>query len=271
MISRVSTIIISISLFFQSYSQESSYEKMNLKGEVKTILQTEYGMGDNASFKRIKYGFDIRGNKTEEVLTDESGAIQYKSMYRYDKEGRMISESLTDNQVDFSLGKSHKYSGNRLIETRVSSKGKLITVMTYRYDTVNVVKRGPDSLKISYNDADKNWEITTFRYDRSGNLVEEINEQSDGDYFRYLYKYDENNRRIEKAEFNRQGRSVFKAEYEYDEYGNVSREYSGYTGGMNTNLTYVYVYDDKGNWVEMREQSEGKTFVLSIRSIEYYK
>ena len=214
----------------------------------------------------MKYVFNSNGYKTSEISEDRQGNAIYRNDFAYDKSGRLISETETDNLINSVMVKSYKYnSSGKLERITVEAKKDLIQTFVYEYGDDGNIKNIKLLKKKGMSD-----ENFARKYDVNGNMTEEIRTEGN-DYKKFVYVYDEMNRLAAKEEYNKSDRLRYKTSYAYDVFGNVITETSGYVGGAATPtvFTYIYEYDESGNWTSAREQSEGKTFNVITRRIEY--
>ncbi|MDR2564019.1 MAG: hypothetical protein LBC98_08790 [Prevotellaceae bacterium] len=255
-------------LFAQTaLAQKNDREKMNLKGKVKTVMQIEYKIGEDTEDEaRMKYVFNSKGYKTAEISEDREGNSIYRNDFAYDKTGRLISETETDNLINYVMVKSYKYNSlGKIEQIKVEAKKDLLQTFVYEYSDGGNTRNIKLLKKKGMTD-----ENFIQKYDANENMIEEIRTEGN-EYKKFVYLYDEMNRLIAKEEYNKSDRLRYKTEYAYDMFGNVITETSGYVGGTAspTVFTYVYQYDEHGNWTNVREQSEGKTFNVISRRIEY--
>jgi hypothetical protein len=78
-------------------------------------------------------------------------------------------------------------------------------------------------------------------YDKSGNVLEEIEYDSDGKAkYHMKYQFDANNNKIKEIELNSSGKIVRTTEYKYS--GNMRTEKNTYDGSgkLKTKRTYQY-------------------------------
>jgi YD repeat-containing protein len=116
---------------------------------------------------------------------------------------------------------------------------------------------------------DINDEDFTYKYDENNRLIEELH--IDGTkYNRIEYKYNDKGQIISRVEHNERGGITYKTDCTYDELDNLDTETSFYRGKNTFNYSYVYEYDNQGNWINKRSLSDNKTFSLQIRVITYY-
>jgi YD repeat-containing protein len=245
---------------------------MALKGNVKNISETQYKLNEiNPGLNEVlltKFSFNRNCQKTEELTTDVGGEIKNKHAVTYDKSGNITSENKETPTVKGYFTTKYRYDANkRLSKKEVSSNGRLFATHIYYYDANGNVNRKEIKKKAGTDIYDEEFE---YKYDGKNRLVEEIHR--DGTKFnRIEYKYNDKDQLIRRAEHNERGGITFETDYAYDELDNLSSETSAYRGNSTFNYSYVYEYDDQGNWINKRSLSDNKTFSLQIRVITYYK
>ena len=151
---------------------------------------------------------------------------------------------------------SHHQNGSVMTTNfTYDSRGNMI-----RKDSVSYIRKGNPSTDVDF-----------YEYDRHGNLIKDV---SGEDGFIVIY-YDGQGNRI-KSEYNyssgrqeiladniydstgkitetishegRDGKSIYRTKYVYDEKGQLINMFSGYDG-TGTDYNVVYSYDDKGNMI----------------------
>ncbi|MDR1593484.1 MAG: hypothetical protein LBS43_03220 [Prevotellaceae bacterium] len=255
-----------------SYGQSFNCKDMALKGNVKNISETQYKLNEiNPGLNEVlltKFSFNRNCQKTEELTTDVGGEIKNKHAVTYDKSGNITSENKETPTVKGYFTTKYRYDANkRLSKKEVSSNGRLFATHIYYYDANGNVNRKEIKKKAGTDIYDEEFE---YKYDGKNRLVEEIHR--DGTKFnRIEYKYNDKDQLIRRAEHNERGGITFETDYAYDELDNLSSETSAYRGNSTFNYSYVYEYDDQGNWINKRSLSDNKTFSLQIRVITYYK
>jgi len=93
------------------------------------------------------------------------------------------------------------------------------------------------------------WVTTMKVFDEKGNLIEQIQDDSDGNmYYKWTLKYDEKGN-IEGNEYSADGSLNRKEVYKYAEKGNLI-EMSGYDFDGSLMYKFVYKYDNKRHLIE---------------------
>jgi YD repeat-containing protein len=253
------------------WGQNFDCNEMGLKGNVKTVSETQYKLNDiNPGLNEVlltKFSFDRNCRKTEEITTDVGGDIKNKHGVTYDKSGKIISENKETPTVKGYFTTKYRYDANkRLSKKEVSSNGRLLATHIYHYDGNGNVNRKEIKKKPGYDIHDEEFE---YKYDEKNRLVEEIHHDGKK-YNRIAYQYNEKDQLIRRAEHNERGGITYETDYTYDELDNLSTETSAYRGNSTFNYSYVYEYDNQGNWINKRSLSDDKTFSLHIRVITYY-
>jgi hypothetical protein len=254
-----------------SFSQDFDCNGMALKGKVKSISETQYKLNEiNPGLNEVlltKFSFNKSCRKTEEITTDVGGEIKNKHVVVYDKSGNIISENKETPVVAGYFNTKYRYDANkRLSKKEVSSNGRLLATHIYYYDDNGNVNKKEIKKKPGYDIYDEEFE---YKYDDKNRLIEDIHHDGKK-YNRTVYVYNEKDQLIRRAEHNERGGITYETDYTYDELDNLSSEISAYRGNPTFNYSYLYEYDDQGNWINKRSLSEDKTFSLQIRVITYY-
>jgi len=255
-----------------SFAQEKySCEEMGLKGNVKSISETQYKLNDiNPGLNEIVYTifqFDKDCRKTSETSTEISGEVKNKHTVVYDKSGNITSEIKQNNDVNGNFSIKYKYNAQKKLDKKEMSSGnRVLSTYIYSYDdngnvSAMEIKKRPGLLDVD----DEKFE---YKYDEKNRLVEEIHLDGE-DYRKTEYVYNDKNQLIRLVEYNHRGGITFETDYEYDELDNLSTEKSQYRGNPTRDISYVYEYDDRGNWINKRSLANDKTFSLQIRVINY--
>lgn len=210
------------------------------------------------------FEYDSYGNKTSAVEFS-SGKMLFTENYEYDENGNIIE---------------HRYTSN----------GCTPSVTSYKYDDLGnpIRKNMPDgSVALCEYDADGNmvrsinsdgsqWECV---YDANGNILEEYRTDTNGiRTLTNLSEYNEQGKLKKHTTFYKDGKTVttyqynekgylikrnveqsngisYYDEYEYDEYGNKTKQgsYHSYWGEFSI---FYWKYDEKGNITEHRREDE---------------
>jgi hypothetical protein len=250
--------------------KKTDWEKLNLRGKVKSTNATEYNMNETEGEDRTvrhQFVFNNKGYKTQEVLR-EGFDTKCNSTFKYNADNELSEE--ISKLVHSTSSRKYKYDkkNNTAIENYYVANGVLITKTTLKYDDRgNLLERHIENEK--NKEKNKLVENYWFKYDENNNLIEQ--KQLIGAVSKTVtFKYDENNRVIEQNDYDANGLPTYWYTYKYDEKDNVIEEISAYRGYEKTIINYVYVYDSQGNWIERREQLGTVTQILSRREIQYF-
>jgi YD repeat-containing protein len=255
-----------------SVAQNNTCKEMGLTGKVKNIRETQYKLNDvNPGLNEVlltTFSFNKNCQKIEETTTDVGGELKNNHKIFYDKSGNITSESKETPTVNGNFLTKYKYdSSKRLTKKEITSKGRLIATHIYHYDDKgNVVKREIQK-KLGLLDIFN--ETFDCKYDENHRLIEEIHLDGDS-YIKTTYEYNEKDQIVRQTEYNTRGGITYESEFVYDELDNLSTETATYRGNKTFDYSYVYEYDNQGNWINKRSLSNEKTFSLQIRIITYY-
>lgn len=221
--------------------------------------------------------YNDKGNLTEEI---EKGNNIIKTTYKYDSNDNLIEEGYYKNNKLLSKQISKYDKNNNELEwAKYNSDGTLNKKIMYKYDILgNKIERQ------EWGELGLFKEKNIYTYDLRGNKSTEISEYKDGSFYKEIFKYNENDKVIEKTGYPN-GKMGTKWTYKYDRFGNVIEsihyneenikrskwkyEYNNnneqimheyisydskgnfdeYTFGSYSKVLYKYKLDNKGNWI----------------------
>lgn len=276
-------IVIASGFFIISCSTESkkpknSIENLDLKGKVKSLVETNY-------YTEIKDGkiqktkvlsviiclFNEKGNFIERKYFDSDSIQISKSIFKYDMEGNLIEKITIDKAGDLAYKETYKYDGKENLIEKISlnNSAKSEYKETYKYDEKgNEIEMNSyitdGSLGVIYVFKDEGGNIINNKnkpyngpgtkilnkYDEKGNKTEERLYKWDGMFdSKYINKFDVQGNKIESDVYNSNDSLIYKFIYEYDEKRNVIKEYNG-DSEANMEVVTDRKYNDKGNLIE---------------------
>jgi hypothetical protein len=252
-------------------------------------IRTGYRFYDPAGRIKAEYNFswehygyiDHRINYT---IFEPYGSAYGYCIYYFDKECNLYVMTNTTNDDKEVINKK-----NDVISTNYSSDGFVCNEKNQdKYD----IKQ--NYYKSKYFNLRKDLDNTNFiKYDLKGNIIESRT-NSTFDNIKDIYRYVNGRlikhityigRKISKvhiSRYNKEGKlaeSLFKnydlgfnkVKYKYDKKGNdIEITYSKPDKTIDRRLTYVYEYDQEGNWIKRYEYENGKNISIKERIIEYY-
>ena len=247
-------------------------EKVNDKDGFVQYEYTDFGeiasITDGAAVKKIKYN-DL--GEVQEIIGDKTTEV-----YVYDEEGRLIRKTIDDKEMG-------------TVESRYSydKRGNVISVETgmgVEYITYDRARR------IVRKENSENGISKAYAYYPGGHEREVVTRQKEEIVYAESYEYDQNGNRIyedingEIKRYAYDGAGRLKTvtegdgrvtEYEFDDFGNISREYEITERGIKTKRYYYdgggrlimaespsrterYEYDKTGNMIEKTTETGGR-------------
>lgn len=282
---------------YNSDGNEVSCVYYNEDGSVNSRYEREYDSAGNEvrfiSYKedgsvnsKREYEYDVTGNCISNIFYNEDGEIIDSWKSEYDNTGNAIKCVTYNADGSISVRSEYEYdsAGNEISFAEYNGDGNLYSKSESEYDSSGRVIKNESY----YAYSNENW-MTEYEYDSSGNLIKDktyvngeiafINEydsngdyvysinyyayyDSDGQEFRYEYKYDNNGKCLlnkkyyypqgdiywlEEKKYDEQGRIVEERNYEYSEmaFGDERRYYE-YDNNGNLMKEEVYSYDENG-------------------------
>lgn len=213
----------------------------NSNGKLNKIFQSNKDFTTTTTFE-----YNRDGKKTvENINTIFQGHPSFhKFTFEYDDKGNIILEKV--------------YSCNPHLKIEHS--------IEHIYNSSNI-----QTEEIEYNDKNNKNSIRKFKYDNSGNLIEEKWYDSKGLNSIITNEYDKNgNITKQKVIYPdaSKGTSVIY-NHKYDKYNNEIYEVV-LSVDKQTCHTYLYEYDNQGNWIKKIEIDENNSKKITERVIEYY-
>lgn len=231
----------------------------------KIILETyDY---DFDLFGEINYVYDEESRLLSiENVEGESGELVSGTYNTYDKEGRLREMA-------------NKGMGNdKITKYTYDNKGNLTWTKIFDEDD-NLVsaeeqitdKRG-NPIRKNFYDNDMNLKIyMLFEYNKSG-YETKMQTYIAGEklFCKITYKYNNLNQVTKRVDCGPDG-ATDRNLRSFDEKGNLTEERSINIQNGKTSITsYVYVYDERGNWTEKTIYIDGKEDDYTYRTISYY-
>ncbi|WP_242311941.1 DNRLRE domain-containing protein [Bacillus cereus group sp. BfR-BA-01331] len=206
-----------------------------------------------------RYEYDKTGNRTK-ITHEGTGGKVTETNYVYDPINQLLKESLPNGMV-----KDYTYDGfgNRT-SVKVTENGKETKSIIATFNEGNqLVKFGNESLSYDANGNRTSDNKFTYTWNEADQLVA-LTKKGESKAFA-TYKYDNNNRRIEKNVDGQVTRYFYDGDsinplYETDESGNVLRQYVYSIDGVRLSMksqgqTLYYHYSPRGDVVAMTDSN----------------
>lgn len=234
------------------YGTETAFE---YDEEGNLVSVAEYTDGE----LNYRFNFDVKGNCIQEIYYID-GEIHQQTDFTYDEKGSLIKEAYTfSNDDDWENEYFYDEKGLRVKST--STQPGVSSAGLYEYND-----EGKLLLRYSEDGAYK----IEYTYDDKGNHIKRTDFSDGKETERYEYKYDEQNRVIEKDWFSTDTPETYNCyTYEYDEASRIisAKSYSCFVGENATGEPYYQVvnkYDEKGLKLSMEETDSYNTYVTEF-------
>ena len=247
------------------------------------IEETRYNSGGSLDMQD-KYKYDERGNLIEETRYKSDGSLDVQKTYKYDARGNLIEEryfkaacSLVffSSQMEHHLTYKHDSKGNKIEATDYNSDGSTQCVVQFNNtydDKGNLIKSTPNlnlrRLALQHDVYSSHIDLSTYTYlyDDNSNLIRKYISCKRFSFDETkCYKYDERGEKViqtrfisSQEEYGHMGdlnKVTREEDSEYDNQGNLIKywEEIGSQGDIFIirDTTYLYEYDDRGNWTKM--------------------
>ncbi|MEW4211594.1 DNRLRE domain-containing protein [Priestia megaterium] len=229
------------------------------------VTGLEIGTNSNNSILSETYQYDANDNRTGITSYTQDGAIDNTTEYEYDSINQLTKETLPDGTI-----KEYTYDGfgNRT-SVKVTEPGKPAAQTNAEFNAGNeLVKYGNETITYDENGNRISDGKFTYKWNADDQLIA-ITKKGESTPFA-TYKYDDNDRRIEKTvngtvtRFYYDGDSINPL-YETDGSGNVLRSYVYSMDGVRLSMqaggkTYYYHYNAHGDVIAMTDDT-GNTVV----------
>lgn len=262
---------------------KNDIERFELKGYVKSIFYREF----QPSFKNRKKTKYILHPYT--FLSEDNYRLNFKKNgYLKEKNNFTIENNQLKKFADWSYDYDNENRVFKEICTFFDSNKELKWEYNYKKDTVEIVKFSNSEPNLFYRYVQENnteiytirnsdnsyKEKTIFEYDNTNRLIS-IKKNYDRDAIQeviYTKYIDDHNARKESEiveDIQQEKKHISK--FIYNEKGDASNTFVIINGKKNLFLTFEYIYDTNGNWIERRTYNKDKKLVsVTKRGIEYY-
>ncbi len=271
----------------------------NLKGNVKTVTEIVYNakekFGDPVKEKKdskTAYTFNKAGLRSETHMESYTGKWEFTITNKYDNNNRIIEEKEV-NEGEVQQAKIKYDAEGRMQEIDVlDKKGRLTAKHKFEYlKEINFssydgmfdkryVYNGEGELterrlfskgvEIIENSKGERKSTEIYDFDNKDNVVKIKRYRGKNEKDSTVITYSYNSAKQKTGYSYKEGKSKpTYTDYEYDKYGNVSKEKDSY----GTVELYTYTYDAQNNWITRlkKKTSYGETtFEITEREIKYY-
>lgn len=277
-----SVILLSILFLSENLCNQykNGWKEYNLKGKVCSIKEESYFVSrvsgeivkDENKYGLYRYGkyyvFNELGYIIDLSIDKYDGSPIYKDGYKYDNQNKCIEMETydSDHNVYEKFTYTYDKTGHRIDQKHYDSEIVLDMMNSYKYDL-----NGNCIEERKYFSDSSLFSKIVYVYDNKGNNIElkvcKPNGKISG---RFSYKYDDNGNRIEECWFNSEGSLQNKKNSKYDNKGNcIEIVVENFIGLPNEKYTYLFEYDETGNWIRKLESINNLPKFIIEREIKY--
>jgi len=254
------------------YSQlDYKLSDMDIKGSVSFMTEKEFQVKGadyslQTEIRRSAFAFNKNGCKIEEEYSTPEGEVAYQGVFKYSENGNIVEEKISNFEVGENFIKTYDI-GKSAISVNIQEGSAQPTLLAkYIIDSKNNVTKRTD-----YNNSGGTFRVLDYLYDASGKITSETQQMPGSEKLTFKYLYNSKGQLEKKQEVNNTGAVTYTQSYTYDEKGSIATETSFYVDDPQKLLiSYKYIYDDKGNWIEKQEYMDGNLFSVVKREIAYF-
>ena len=140
-----------------------------------------------------KAKYDDKGLLIEESETTTDGDLNYRTTYKYDEKGNQTEYCRYTNDDSIEEKTTNEYDINGKLVLYTYSSEEASSKNTYQYDG-----NGHLIEDCEFDSDNSLYMKKTYKYNDKGFIAEECIEESDGQKTKYVYKYDDNGKELEK-------------------------------------------------------------------------
>lgn len=244
--------------------------ELNLKGEIKSIMDTCFYTENNLRKRIHIIEFNKIGQKETEVFYNENDTFENRNTYIYDDKNRLVKSIIYNSTIheiqnifteDYdSIGNSieKQFNGNFVLEA--------MTISNSIHDYKN-----KKQIQLHYSQDNSLDEIDTLIFNSKGFLVKEIFfDTKDSLSTNIFYLTDNKGNILEESCFLPDSNLIWKNNYSYDFNNNITQIYI-YDADLQlvSESRYDYLYDKKGNWIDLLFYENEELISHTKRKINY--
>ncbi len=226
----------------------TDYERLNLKGQVKSIKsQTYYAEGKDSIVEDNRIGklrlqtFSKAGQIIEEKNFNIGGGLADSVILVYDDENRLLEKKVFDSEKRLTILLQMAYTHN------IGSKSFMVM---YSYDATGVAKA--DTLADAL--------LSNFKLNDEGKVTE-FNAFFDQENHKVIYEYDDDGNRTKEMYYNAKDSLIQLNELKYNAIGKVIENTEFKMGNPDSIINKTIIeYDEQGNRLHSKWTSNGSVF-----------
>ncbi len=237
------------------------------------VEETSFGPDDRPLYRWL-HAYDDRGRLTSLSGYDDRGLLAVKTLYSYDAQNRLLTETSYGADETLSYEAFQSYAQGYTRSTAYFVQGAPEYRLEETFDPSN-----HRLAEASYGPSQDLQYRVEYSYTERGDLLTESAYSADETLeYRLENRYDEAGHLLETVEYGADLEPFYRYSYAYNGAGDVTKRETRSVDGSGSSLTYTYIYDKHGNWTERRTAKlvtcSGKERLepseVARRTISYY-
>ena len=211
--------------------------------------ETSFGPDDQPLYTWL-HVYDESGRLTSLSGYNDRSVLEVKTLYSYDAEGRLLTETSYSADDTLSYEAKQSYAQGYARSTVYFAQGAAESTLEETFD-----QSAHRLTEASYSPTRDLQYRVEYHYTDQGDLSTESAFSADGSVaYRLENRYDDAGRLLEATEYDADHEPFYRYSYAYNDKGDLIKSESRSVDGSGSTLTYAYSYDKHGNWTERRAE-----------------
>jgi len=239
-------------------------------GKVKTCLQTTLSPSANTSqalkqlrLKTLSY-YDLKGNKTEIATYDANDNVINRTNYQYNSSGLQTGYNTSRGTTGDKITYKSDNDGRTIQTISYKSGGFLTRKLDAHNRILEASIFAPNNQLI---------QTTIYQYDKFGNKIDSKTSKDGVVIAMSKSNYDTHHQIIKTENYRLLNNKLIANNFIYFNNGSIAKKvYYDSEGKITRQEDYLYpLHDNKGNWTECDQKTNGKLDKIVKREFTYYE
>ena len=265
----IAIALLATTVAFGQNHKKNGWERAQLKGKVKTVVQSGIQVGENGEEipmnSELFSQFDKKGTVVK--MQSKQNGMTIKFVDVYDKDGNMIESASRDDSNTLLSKNVYEYDekGNLTKHDVETPDGNIFMSRINVYNEQNQLVERTDCIAGMCQDK------TTYKYTPEGKLSEESKFTKDELTSKTVYTYNAKGNMVEKQVFDKDNALKQRVVSAFDKNDNeVEVKYFDKDGNVTKTETYEFVYDKKNNWTKKTMSVNGQRVTIFTQKLKYF-
>lgn len=265
----IAIALLATTVAFGQSQKKNGWERAQLKGKVKTVVQSGIQIGENGEEipmnSELFSQFDKKGTVVK--MQSKQNGMTIKFVDVYDKDGNMLESASRDDSNTLLSKNVYEYDerGNLTKHDVETPDGNIFMSRINVYNEQNQLVERTDCIAGMCQDK------TTYKYTPEGKLSEESKFTKDELTSKTVYTYDAKGNVVEKQVFDKDNALKQRVVSAFDKNDNeVEVKYFDKDGNVTKTETYEFVYDKKNNWTKKTMSVNGQRVTIFTQKLKYF-